>query len=1574
MAVEIGTAYLSIVASTSGIPKQLRSALGTASSIADQEGQAAGNRLASGLGKTLKVGGVAAMAAAGTAMGVALTKGFDRLSAIDDAKGKLTGLGHSTQSTAKIMDSALASVKGTAFGLGDAATIAASAVAAGIKPGKDLTKYLTLTADAASIAGTSLDEMGSIINGVETSGVAMGDSLSQLSDRGIPILQWIGKEMGVTAGEVSDLASEGKVSSEIFKAAIEKNIGGAAQASGKTVKGAAENVLAALGRMGAAAEGPTFKRLPATFTAMTASIDAATPAVAQFAESLDSKVFDEWVPKAQDAWDTFSQSEFAADAAMRLAGVWGTLTDTATEAAPAVAQIARSLGIASGALGVSSWQIFLSTLEAGATVLSALAPILSTIGNLMESNQGAVTALAAAYLLFRTVPGLMGRVAAPLASMTAGAAAAAAQMRTLGTATGATIRTSTMGTVAMGRFGSSIAAVGGHVPAIARMQQSYMSAAAGAQHLARTQGAMAAGMAGLRGGAGALASVFGGPLAMGVTAAAIGGVAWFSSMQKGRAEARAYQEALAKLSEEQRKTGQALLESGGQLNDSVMSSLTAQVERYQASTEAAGKADAKWADVAGDAVQELFTLGNATADTASKKDEAAAKAQAAQRAFSQLGLTSEQVAKTISGNAATWESLKTRLENSGSGGRQTAADLQVMRTEFERTREAARRLSPGFAELHDAVTLFGDSTASAAEKSDALKAALDRLNPARSANEAMSDYNDTVREVTASLGEGVDQADGFGASLGGIDGVLKGTTVNGADLSDELDRIVERTGDVAAKGGDMGRVFAENQTLFQGLATKFGLSMDEIVSIANQKGLDDIDLIVKLKGADQTVAELTMIGRRFQELPAGQKTLEVAPGDLTQETREALEKIDFTVNEITRNGVTTVQVTPKTEEAQRRLDAIMTTVTSMPPNKNIQIGAPGGDAVYALLTQLGARVVTDNDKNIVVQSPLAPQVLGLMNNLGLAVRSDNGKDIIVTSNAVAVKNDVDALNRSTAAVPRAIDVVFNFQQTGTPPPRVGTNNQAVDSVLGAFPDANADGSVRQYNGATLPDQALIQRPDPNGGLVQWAEPETGGEAFIPLARSKRSRSLKIWEQTGRLLGRKFANGGIRADDLDRLAMGQSDGAPPLTGNPYNWGGVRWGDCSSAMSAFARKAAGLDVFGGRFATGSMASALQQMGAVMGRGSSGDLRFGWYNGGEGGGHTAGTLPSGKNVEMGGGYGGGMYGGSVGADDPQFTDHAYFPASMFGTMVASFVPRPNNFGDTVPDPNYQSSAGTATAPGAYGPQQSPEQKIASSFSENLGNAAKAFVTGQTTDALGVFGISDSPGWLGAWSKYQQDNTSAGEQAKVTDPGTQKPNPGEDLGGQTPTQQAPALGFTPTGDAVKDAVKAALLDKGWADGPEWSAVDWIFGKEATWNPKAVNPTSGAFGLPQFNPSSGTLQQYLPDRSTDPAVQADAFERYIDDRYDNSPSKAKDFHVNNGWYDEGGFLPPGQTLVTNNTGKPEPVLNPQQWAAIQKGGGSEVHNHYEQINHNPVYASESEAQKRYVDYQRRQLMRAGGR
>lgn len=193
-----------------------------------------------------------AIGAAAAVGGIVLKKGWDRMIATDNARGKLLALGNTSEEVSAIMDDALKSVTGTAFSLDAAATTAASAVAAGIKPGKDLTKYLSSVADTAAIAGVSMSDMGSIFNKVATSDKAQMDIINQLGDKGIPIMQWLAKETGKSAAEVQKMASEGKIDLATFRKAIEKNVGGAAKSMGSTtISAALDNIGAAAGRIGA---------------------------------------------------------------------------------------------------------------------------------------------------------------------------------------------------------------------------------------------------------------------------------------------------------------------------------------------------------------------------------------------------------------------------------------------------------------------------------------------------------------------------------------------------------------------------------------------------------------------------------------------------------------------------------------------------------------------------------------------------------------------------------------------------------------------------------------------------------------------------------------------------------------------------------------------------------------------------------------------------------------------------------------------------------------------------------------------------------------------------------------------------------------------------------------------------------------------------------------------------------------------------------------------------------------------------------------------------------------------------
>ena len=240
------------------------------------------DRLKSGaklVGKGFLIAGGAVAGFAATLVGMAVKGGIDRALNIEDARASLTGLGHDTKAVDKIMQSALASVKGTAFGLGDAATIAATAVAAGIKPGEDLTRTLKLTANTAALARVGLDEMGSILNKVWTAGRVSTEELNQLADRGIPIWTKLAEKYKVNGTELRKMVADGKVDAETFASVLTTTVGTAADEMGKTTRGMWANFKAALGRGGEVLMGPFLD-------AFKDGLGKAIPLIDSFTESL----------------------------------------------------------------------------------------------------------------------------------------------------------------------------------------------------------------------------------------------------------------------------------------------------------------------------------------------------------------------------------------------------------------------------------------------------------------------------------------------------------------------------------------------------------------------------------------------------------------------------------------------------------------------------------------------------------------------------------------------------------------------------------------------------------------------------------------------------------------------------------------------------------------------------------------------------------------------------------------------------------------------------------------------------------------------------------------------------------------------------------------------------------------------------------------------------------------------------------------------------------------------------------------------------------------------------------------
>lgn len=108
----------------------------------------------------------------------------------------------------------------------------------------------------------------------------------------------------------------------------------------------------------------------------------------------------------------------------------------------------------------------------------------------------------------------------------------------------------------------------------------------------------------------------------------------------------------------------------------------------------------------------------------------------------------------------------------------------------------------------------------------------------------------------------------------------------------------------------------------------------------------------------------------------------------------------------------------------------------------------------------------------------------------------------------------------------------------------------------------------------------------------------------------------------------------------------------VSGTPYVTGGdsPSGTDCSGLVSWVTNAATGRPVYGDRFHTGNIESALKARGFQYGS-QPGTLVVGWN-----GGHTAVTLPDGTPVSS--GEGGGVKVGGGGAFQPQFSNHMFLP----------------------------------------------------------------------------------------------------------------------------------------------------------------------------------------------------------------------------------------------------------------------------------------------------------------------------
>ncbi|MFV9456228.1 hypothetical protein ACNJ7E_22650 [Rhodococcus sp. NM-2] len=314
----------------------------------------------------------------------------------------------------------------------------------------------------------------------------------------------------------------------------------------------------------------------------------------------------------------------------------------------------------------------------------------------------------------------------------------------------------------------------------------------------------------------------------------------------------------------------------------------------------------------------------------------------------------------------------------------------------------------------------------------------------------------------------------------------------------------------------------------------------------------------------------------------------------------------------------------------------------------------------------GVNAVPDG-KNIHI-TDTSPEAIARLEGLNLKTRTLEDGTVEVYADTAAGQQIIDDWIHQPRNTNVTVTPVID-QQAWANAQRAFNRSGQQGPVAPVF--TNADGAVYEDHTAHIA---------PAGAWRVFAEPETGGEAYIPLAPSKRGRSVSILSDVAERFGMNLiamADGGITGGGFDGQAAAEFFQAHD--GEPYVYGAL---DCSGLLSAGFNAATGQNV---RFVTG---SDFASMGWKPGYDPNG-FSIG-TNGGVGeNGHMAGTL-YGTNVESDGSNGIQWGGTADGALD--FPEVWHWPGASGGNdpsterVLRADAP-PVESGSSVPVPSQSS-----------------------------------------------------------------------------------------------------------------------------------------------------------------------------------------------------------------------------------------------------------------------------------------------
>ncbi|GGX36771.1 phage tail tape measure protein [Streptomyces noursei] len=787
------------------------------------------------------------------------------------------------------------------------------------------------------------------------------------------------------------------------------------------------------------------------------------------------------------------------------------MVSAASPVADAIGEVAEEADAGGTALDIIVTALNLASSAAG-SASTALIPIGHIVAGLVRgfgALPGPVQTAIIAMLLARRVAPVMSRLGQTVAGPVVGA------YRSLGDQMRVQERLAAAEGQSIGRIGQALAVVQARIPVVGQMTTAFRGASGPISGVARAIGA------GVGGAARGLMGALGGPWGVALAAAGTGLSILADQQQKAAQAAQEHQSRISNLT-------QALRDSNGAVNDSVRAVAAQTImdtkvfdgkARLVDVMSKAGVSVRALTDAylsQGGGLEALQRHLNETAEANTKwiaTSGGGAKAYndeglAAARAADALGSVKGEMSQAV-------KDAKDLADATGKGGR-----------------SASDAVGP-FGKFSDAMRRLSDTTADADSRARALHDALNVLaGGSVNVEAAQARLNKSVLDVNDTIKNGVDQADGYGKAMLNMDGSLATVTRNGQKLRELLDSLSTNSADAALAAYQYaqanGKSVPEALKAAQSEMTKareaairageaYNLSSEEAAKLADKAGLvpGQVSILLQTAGMDETMSELIAVQQELKAFP-NQQTVTIST--LSNEARADLEKLGFKIKDLKDRQV---QVTAPTAMARADLDELIAKISQTPGAKHVTVTSATQETISSLDAVRQKIAGVPGGKTVAVSAPTA-EARSQLETLGFKVEDIPGsKNVSVTvpagpaqSGVAAIQSAIDSLHGRT---------ITNYVQTQQLGPPIVNGVPLWKKDGGIVTYAYADGGVHENHLAQIA---------PAGAMRVWAEPETQGEGYVPLAPSKRPRSRRITEEIVRRLGGDpsgiewYANGGL----------------------------------------------------------------------------------------------------------------------------------------------------------------------------------------------------------------------------------------------------------------------------------------------------------------------------------------------------------------------------------------------------------------------------------------------------------------